>query len=67
MRRKIALSVLGLAVAATVAPLQPASAICWDWYYELTGTCTPCHTAGHAVRAVEDRLGEELATVHCIQ
>lgn len=67
MRRTLATALLGIAAAAALAPLPSASAICWDTYYELTGTCTPCHTAGHALRAVEDRVDRELATVHCVQ
>lgn len=66
MRRKIALSALGAAVALSVAPLQPASAVCLDWYYDLTGTCSPCGTVGAAVRVVDKVTGEELVSMDCL-
>ena len=49
MRRMLSLAVAGVAVAATVAPLQPASAFCWETYYEVTGTCSPCSQVNYVL------------------
>ena len=42
MRRKIALVALGLGVAASFAPLSPASASCIAAWEAVTGDCSPC-------------------------
>lgn len=66
MRKKLALSALGAAVALTVAPAQQASAVCSEPYYQLTGKCSPCNHLGIVVRVVHHVAGEELVTVHCL-
>ena len=48
MRRKLALSAFGLAVAATVLPLSGASAYCDFTWRSLTGDCNPCITVNEA-------------------
>lgn len=44
MRKKIAIAALGLGLAASFAPLSPASAYCDMGWYALTGDCNPCNT-----------------------
>ena len=66
MRSKLALAVLGTALAASFAPVSPASAVCITWYYELTGQCSPCNTVGGAVNRVEEKLGEDIVEMHCL-
>ena len=69
MRRRIAVALTGAALAASFGPVGSASAICMDWYYELTGHCSPCTTVAPAYDRV-DRLGEKyglgLTDLHCI-
>lgn len=38
------LAITVLAVAGTILPTAPASAVCFAGYYEITGDCSPCHT-----------------------
>ena len=38
------LAVTVLAVAGTFLPTAPASAVCFEDYYAVTGHCSPCHT-----------------------
>lgn len=58
MRKKLALAVAG--VAAAFAPVTSANAVCIDWYYELTGQCSPCNTVGGVSSRVE-KYGVEIA------
>lgn len=61
MRKKIALALAGVAAAATFAPLTSANAVCLDWYYELTGQCSPCNTVGGVLNRLE-KYGVEAGT-----
>ncbi len=57
MRRKIALAVSAVAVAAAVAPLQQANAVCDTTLKKLTGFCSPCEAVNAAlVAAGQDPL-----------
>ena len=70
MRRTIALSISGLALAAAVAPLQPASAYCTADLSSVGGpSCfNPCTlvlgTYETADRAAHDRLPEH--STYCL-
>jgi hypothetical protein len=44
VRKKIALAALGLGLAATFAPIGPASAYCDMNWRAVTGDCNPCNT-----------------------
>jgi hypothetical protein len=44
MRRKLALSALGLGLGLSFLPVHQASAVCITTYYQLTGDCSPCIT-----------------------
>jgi hypothetical protein len=66
VRRRIALTIAGLAVAASFAPLTSASAVCSAAWQELTGQCSPCQTAGPAYGNLDRRLGGALPTLNCI-
>ena len=61
MRRKIAVAVLGLGLAASFAPLSPASAVCTNQVQDVVDTCwLPCDP----VNEVLARYG---AHVDCIR
>lgn len=66
MRRKLALAAAGLAAAASFAPVPSAAAVCWDLYYELTGKCSPCSAVGGAVHRVQEKIGHEVVSIHCL-
>ena len=57
MRRKIALTVLGLATAASFAPLHSASAVCGPDLSSVGGPSCPNLCPGIVVRVVNDALG----------
>lgn len=68
--RRLLVAALVAGSAAFVAP-APASAICWDTLYELTGYCNPCSVLGTpygAVNRVAEKLtGDEiLAPPNCV-
>lgn len=48
MRRKLAVSAFGLAVAASFAPITAANAYCDPTWLSLTGHCNPCITVNKA-------------------
>jgi hypothetical protein len=66
VRRRIALSVVAVAVAASFAPLTSASAVCIKAWELATGDCSPCTTAGPAYNNLDRRLGDALPTLNCI-
>jgi hypothetical protein len=66
VRRKIALTVAGLAVAASFAPLGSASAFCSEAWQQVTGQCSPCNTVGPAYNNLDNRLGGALPTLNCL-
>lgn len=43
MRQKIAVAALGVALAASFAPLSPANAVCSKVLEIATGNCNPCY------------------------
>jgi hypothetical protein len=47
VRKKIALSALGLGLAVTFLPVTSASASCISAWTTLTGDCSPCNTLWH--------------------
>ena len=49
MRKKIAVVVLGLGLAATFAPLSPANAACIAAWEAVTGDCSPCDEIAHVI------------------
>lgn len=57
MRKPLGLAAVAFAVAAAVLPVSSASAVCYEWMYELTGYCGPCNVAGHAYREVSNETG----------
>ncbi|HVF04065.1 MAG TPA: hypothetical protein VNA20_04430 [Frankiaceae bacterium] len=69
MRKKLALAAAGAALVASFGPAAPANAVCIDWYYELTGQCSPCNTVAYGYNRV-DRLAEKfglgLTDLHCL-
>jgi hypothetical protein len=57
VRRKLAIAVAGLGIAASFVPLQQASASCVTAYYLVTGDCSPCDEIHYAVDNVLHELG----------
>ena len=55
--RKTTLAALAIGFAAAVVPAAPASAVCINWYYELTGDCSPCDEVDYAIDYVTGKLG----------
>ena len=49
MRKKIALAALGLGLAASFAPLAPASAACIPAWEAVTGDCSPCDEIANVI------------------
>lgn len=62
MRRKIALAGIGLAAAASFAPLQSASAVCWPDLSSVGGPS--CPNLCHAPASIINRLG--VIDVQCL-
>ena len=50
MRKKLALAVSAVAVAAAFAPLTSASALCDELLYATTGYCSPCRPVNDVLR-----------------
>lgn len=69
MRRKIALTIAGAAVAAAVLPLQPASAVCVADLSDVGGpSCyNPCNTVAGAINTADRALGDHLDEATCPQ
>lgn len=63
MRKKLAIAGLGAGIALTVLPVTSASAMCVDWYQELTGECSPCPAVGRAYDNLNDRTGGALPRI----
>lgn len=66
MRRKIALSAVAVAVAASFAPLTSASAVCAKSWEIVFGQCEPCETARPAYDNLNRRLGYPLSPLNCV-
>jgi hypothetical protein len=49
LRRKIAVVALGFGLAASFAPLSPASAVCVAAWEAVTGDCSPCDEIGNVI------------------
>ena len=61
MRKKIALAGLGLGLAASFAPLSPASAVCTGQFQDVVNTCNlPCGPINYVLT----RYGQH---VDCVQ
>jgi len=66
VRRKLALGIAGVAVAASFLPLTSASAVCLQSWQAVTGQCSPCTTIGPAYNNLDNRTGGKLPTLNCV-
>jgi hypothetical protein len=58
--RKLALAVLGLGLAASFAPLSPASAVCTGQIQDVVNTCTVHCAPAYAVNRVLLQYGQHV-------